>query len=336
MSTSSRPQSLLLSLTTCFYLPKVHVHIRGQLAACSGKNDLYEDVPRSSHRDYCGFRYGPTATPTVTSVEPGEASSGEVITLSGTSFSEIPSENYVTFGGVECTTVSSTTTSINCTLGSSFAGFKGLHLHVLQSGVAETNGLGIIYDLSILSINPLQGSDTGGTQVNITGTGFYDNQNDQSYNDDAVPYYLQDGASDVAECPSAWRNLVSIGGQPCAVVDSTATSLTITTPETPTGDVTFDLEVCVVCPDNATISLCSLLPDAFTYNSTSAPSLFNVTPSTGTIQGGQIVTITGDGFSTANDDNKVFVSIIEGSTGVRGGGVTLIFNAHPRHKCLIT
>ena len=317
-------QLLIVLHVTC--LPQVHVRIRGQLAACSGKNELYEDVPRSSHRDYCGFRYGPTATPTVTSVDPGEASSGEEITLSGTSFSENPSENYVTFGGVECTTVSSTTTSINCRLGSSFAGFKGLHLHVLQSGVAETNGLGITYDLSILSINPLQGSDAGETQVNITGTGFYDQQDDKSTSDDdddndTVPYYLQDGGNDDTECPSAWRNLVSIGGQPCAVVDSTATSLTITTPETPGGDVTFDLEVCVVCPDNVTLSLCSLLMDAFTYDSTLAPSLFDVTPTFGTIQGGQTVTITGDGFSTTNEDNKVFVSIWRAiSTGEEGGG----------------
>lgn len=287
------------------------MHIRGQLAACGGKNNLYEDVPRSSHRDYCGFRYGPTATPTVSSVDPGQASSNAIITLSGTGFSEIPSENYVTFGGVECTTISSTTTTIDCRLGSSFAGFKGLRLHVLQSGVAETIGLGMTYDLSIHSINPLQGGDTGGTQVSITGAGFYEHQNDYSPSDDdnAVPYYLQDGANGVAECPSAWRNQVSIGGQPCAVMDSTATSLTITTPETPGGGVTFDLEVCVMCPDDATISFCSLLTDAFTYDSTLVPSFSDITPSFGTIQGGLTVTITGDGFSTTSNDNYVFVSV---------------------------
>lgn len=288
-------------MITCL---QIHVRIRGQLAACSGKNDLYTDVPRSSHRDYCGFKYGHIATPTVTSVSPDRASSNATITISGSGFSGLPSENYVRFGEVECAVLSSSTTRIVCRLGSGFAGFKGVYLHVLYSGVAETNAVGLTYDLMLDSLTPSRGSQTGDTQVTITGSGFY-HETDQY---EAPPPYVDDVAT---ECASGWRNEVLIGGRPCIVVRSEGMSLTVKTPAEATGsnDPAYDLEVAVLCPD-ANTSIRALLQDVFTYDSDLTPSLFNVTPSIGTIQGGQTVTISGEGFSLNTIDNEILVSRI--------------------------
>lgn len=288
------------------------MHIRGQLAACSGNNGLYEDVSHSSHRDYCGFKYGQMATPTVTSVNPIQASSGEIITISGTGFS-IASENHVVFGSVACTVVSSTRISIECMLGSSFAWFKGLYLHVLYSGEAETSGFGINYDLTLNSINPRQGSQMGGTQATITGSGFYhapfSSSNESCLSSACGVVWNYFSGSSV--CPRGWKNEVLIGGSPCVVIDSTNTTLTIITPAEPnTNSSDYDLEVLVVCPDNRNLSSSATLPTAYTYDSALTPALFNVTPTSGTVQGGQIVTISGESFSLSSAENQVFVSLM--------------------------
>lgn len=297
------------------FLFKVHVRIRGQLAACSGKNDLYVDIPRLSHGDYCGFKYGQAATPTVTGVAPNQASTNTSITLSGTGFSEIPSENYVVFGSVECEVLSSTATRIQCRLGSGFAGFKGLYLHVLYSGVAETNASGLTYGLVLNTITPSQGSQTGGTEVTITGSGFYHeasnsmgSRSSQSSPSEMTSSYLHR----VAGCPSGWRNQVTLGGSRCTVIHSESMSLVVRTPAeiVGRGSSLYDLEVSVLCPDDVSIPSTALLPSVFTYDPTYTPSVSTVSPSYGVTQGGQEVTISGDGFSTNTQENEVLVSVV--------------------------
>lgn len=285
---------------------QVHLRIRGQLAACSGKNELYEDVPRSSYRDYCGFKYGDAATPTVAGVNPGQVSGDATITISGAGFSEVVSENIVLFGEMECAVLSSSTTSIECRLGTQngFAGFKGLYVHVLYSGVAESNGMGIVYELVLTSVSPCRGSQTGGTDITIMGSGFYHESG--SSEGLTLPSYIGDIA---ATCASGWRNQVFIGGRPCTVVQSDRDTLTVKTPAEGAGSVSpHDLEVLVQCPDSTNNPASAVLPDAFTYDPVFTPSVFAITPSVGAIQGGQIVTINGEGFSSNSLENQVSVS----------------------------
>lgn len=198
---------------------------------------------------------------------------------------------------------SSSQNRTECTLGSSFGGFKPLYLHVLYSGVAETNTFGITFTLTVSDISPSEGSQAGGTEVAITGTGFYHNNSDSgslSVNE-AVSAYL----SNITECSNGWRNEVLIGGVPCTVISSTATSLIIITPEEPSNYPTYDLEVSIVCADNLTISSSAILQDAFSYNSTLTSAVLSITPAFGAVQGGETVVISGRGFSRSS---QVFVS----------------------------
>lgn len=291
-----------------FFL-KVHVSIRGQLAACSGKHELYEDIPHSSYADYCGFKYGQMATPTVTSIDPVMVSSNEVITLSGSGFSEIPSENYVFFGAIECVVTSSSQSRIECTLGTGFGGSKPLYLRVLYSGVAETNALSVTFALTVTGVSPSEGSQAGGTEVTITGAGFYHVPSNNS-DGGSLPASeaVSASLSNVTECSSGWRNEVLLGGVPCTVINSTATSLTIITPEEPSpSSPAYDLEVSIVCPDNLMISSDATLQDAFSYNSSLTSTVLSITPTSGTVQGGETVVISGTGFSRSSE---VFVSAI--------------------------
>lgn len=263
-------------------------------------------MPHSSYADYCGFRYGPAATPTVTDVSPAIAPSNGVVTLSGSGFSEVSSENTVFFGPVECVVVSSSQTSIECTLGRGYGGLKPLYLHVLYSGVAETNTLGITFPLSLSGISPSEGSQVGGTEVIITGAGFYHSQDTDS---NSVPFPASEAVADYlsdTECPGGWSNQVSIGGAPCTIVNSTATSLTVITPKQPTPPLpSYDLEVTIVCLDNLTVSAIAVLQDIFSYNSSLTSTVLDITPASGTILGGETVVISGMGFSLSS---KVLVS----------------------------
>ncbi len=286
------------------------MRIRGQLAACSGNNNLYVDVPSANHRDACGFKYGPMATPVVTHISPDQAVSDDPIVIHGSGFSEVPSENYVVFGDVECAVMSSTSTTIECTLSSGFAGFRRLYLHVLYSGVAEVRGtLGTTYSLTVSSVDPARGSGAGGTVVIVTGSGFYHTQpgRDRPISQlEGEGLYPNGGTT--FECPNNWRNEVLVGGTLCTVIDSTSTTLTVTVPAEASGSFsTYDLEVSIVCPDRLNISQSTTLSDAYTYDASLTPVVLSVSPNSSSIQGGQTVTISGDGFASSTSDNQVLV-----------------------------
>ena len=286
------------------------MRIRGQLAACSGKNDLYVNVPRSNHRDACGFKYGPRATPVVSQISPDQAVFNDRITIHGSGFSEVFEENYVMFGDVECDVVSSTVTTIECILGSGFAGFRRLYLHVLYSGIADvTDALGITYSLTVNSVTPPRGSGAGGTVMTIAGSGFYFAQVGSIR---PVSLFEREGVhsgdGSALECPSGWENEVLIGGSSCTIVESTNTTLTVIVPAEARGSfLTYDLDVSVVCQDRLNISLSTTLSDAYTYDPLLTPSVTIIAPSSGSIQGGDEVTVSGTGFSTLPSENQVLV-----------------------------
>ena len=289
------------------------MRIRGQLSACSGGNALYENIHRSQYLDYCSFKYGPAATPTVTSMTPQTASGGDSVTISGTGFSVEPSENYVIFDDVECEVTASTESSLSCTLGSSFASSKLLHIHVLYSGVAQTNGIVLNYELALTSVNPARGSQGGGTEITITGGGFYFSNAERG---GGSPPSLQSEAAAsftaASSCSGGWRNQVLLGGNPCTIVNSSSSSLRVVTPaESTLTPAMKDIQVSVVCQDEPSRSSnTGTLSSAFTYDDTITPTITGLVPASGSITGGQDITISGTGFGAAVEDNMVMVGPI--------------------------
>ncbi len=305
-------------LFCCVCLSQLHVRVRGQLAACSGGHPLYQNVPSSDFRDYCGFKYGPAATPEVTSVNPQTASAGDAVTITGTGFSSMPAENYVLFDKVECDVTASSESSLTCTLGSSFAGSKTLHLHVLYSGEARTNGATIDYLVTLVGVAPMSGSVEGGTELVVSGTGFYFPNAEQR--DTSSPFFLSSGgingvgvapfAVPESSCTGGWRNEVLLGGSPCLIVSSTNSSVTVLTPAEPNMGTSHDVQVTVVCDSDASkSSMPSTLSGAFTYSNLLTPSVTMVMPTTGSIVGGEMVTVTGTGFSSVAAENRILVRL---------------------------
>ena len=292
---------------------QVHVRVKGQLAACSGGESLYAELTASDYRDTCGFTYSPNLTPSVLYISPTSATNGDTIQINGTGFSANVTDNFVRFGGIDCNITSSSEELIECTLGVGVAGDHTLHLHVLSNGVAETDGIELQYQVEVYSISVTEGSDAGGTEIVIMGTGFVPQSPPQSDSSGSISGNIAlalDYANVFTEysCTSGHSNVVLIGDNECTISDSTYSTITCTTPENTGPGTTYDVTVIVLCNDNpADTSHMDTLPDGYTYNTTLTPVVTSVAPSQGSTTGGETITISGSGFSDTRDKNHVEV-----------------------------
>ena len=264
--------------------------MNGQLAACSGGTSLYADL--DSYPDACSYVYSPLATPNVSNVSPLQAATGDSITISGSGFS---SESVtILFGDTPCSLDTWSESQIVCVLGEGMAGNKPLYLNDL-SGDADTNSITLEHTISVVSINPSQGSNAGKTVITIIGGGFYP----------------QTGLRDVylQTICSEWENVVTIDSSQCNIITSTYTSITCTTPAATTAmNSTADVSITVQCiSDNSSVSS-HVFPDGFEFSAQDTPSVTSVSPTEGSSAGGDTITIGGSRFSNQIDEITVMVS----------------------------
>jgi hypothetical protein len=208
-----------------------------------------------------GFTYvAPTPTPTLTSVSPtsGPATGGTVITLSGANF---VSGATVRVGGVAATGV--TFVSASQVRATTPAGAAGAASVQLMNPDAQSSSLGSAFTYvapapSLTSIAPTSGPASGGTTVTLTGTNFLS------------------GAT------------VRFGGVAATgVTFVSATQLRATTPAGSRGVVSVQ----VTNPDAQSVTL----SNSFTYT-IAGPSVTSVSPASGPMAGGTLITITGTNF----------------------------------------
>ena len=276
---------------------------------------MYAELTASDYRDTCGFTYSPNLTPSVLYISPTSATNGDTIQINGTGFSANVTDNFVRFGGIDCNITSSSEELIECTLGVGVAGNHTLHLHVLSNGVAETDGIELQYQIEVYSISVTEGSDAGGTEIVIMGTGFVPQSLPQSDSSGPISGNIAlalDYANMFIEdsCSSGHSNVVLIGDNECMISDSTYSTITCTTPENTGPGATYDVTVIVLCNDNLTDTFhMDTLPGGYTYNTTLTPVVTSVTPSQGSAIGGETITIFGSGFSDTMDENHVEVCV---------------------------
>lgn len=209
-----------------------------------------------------GFLYT-VGSPTLTALNPsnGSIAGGTQVTLSGAGF--VPGTTTVAVGGIPANNVH--VDNINSLTFMTPAYLSGS----LTKAVSVNNGTGsasltaaFTYTTiapTIAAISPAVGPLSGGGTVTITGAGF-------------VP-----------------GTTVSIGGIAATGVNiSSATSLTATIPAYFSGNLAADVSINNGF-SNATLSA------GFTYQGEN-PSLVSITPATGTMSGGTLVTVTGTHF----------------------------------------
>lgn len=206
--------------------------------------------------------------PSITAVTPatGSVLGGESVTITGTDLDAVTS---VDFGGTSATIDLVSSTEITVTTPAHAAGivdvtvvdpFYSTTLNASYEFVPEP-----VVNPTISGVLPGAGTENGGTDVTITGTGF------------------QAGAD------------VTFGADLGAVVSVTATEIVVTTPAHAAGIV----NVTVTNPDTGSDTLAA----AYEYTATPIvnPTIISVTPGSGTENGGTVVTITGTGFQAGAD-----------------------------------
>lgn len=142
----------------------------------------------------------PFEVATVTSISPslGSVAGGETVTITGTGFQSGATVSI----GSSCTSVNVvSSTQITCVTGARSASVNGVTVtNPSASGVTLSSAYRYVVKPSITSVDMTSGPATGGTSINIVGTGF-----------------VVSGLS------------VRVGGQPCVISSSSTSSVTCTT-----------------------------------------------------------------------------------------------------------
>jgi hypothetical protein len=194
------------------------------------------------------------AAPTITSITPNYGSTTNTANVT-ISGTLLADTSSVKFGGVSGTIQSKTDTSVVVTYPNySSEGQVNVTLTSPYGTAISANGFTYYDSQFIGTVVPNAGSTSGGTSVTLTGTNL----------------------SEV--------NSVSFGGSVANIVSKTDTQLVVTTTGHATGLV--DLVLTSNPPFNVYTK-----PNAFTYGPN--PTITSISPNTGSVDGGQTITITG-------------------------------------------
>jgi len=216
------------------------------------------------------FTYLPA--PAITAISPasGPEAGGTTVTITGSGFATTAADNTVTFGAVNATVVSGTSTSLTVTAPAGI-GVVDVTVNTSNGTSATSTADQFTYSATpaIATLNPNSGPEAGGTTVTITGANFD---------------------------PTATNNTVKFGSTATTVTGGTTTWLTVTAPA---GTGTVDVTIANTGGTSAIVAA-----DKFAYDPP-VPAISSISPTSGPEAGGTTVTISGTGFSPTYGDNTV-------------------------------
>jgi IPT/TIG domain len=267
-------------------------------AGATGVVDVTVTTPNGTTAANVGDQFTYIVVPTVSSVNPsaGPVAGGNSVTIEGTGFT---GTSVVDFGTAPATGVTVVSDSeLNVTAPTALPGT--VDITVTTAGGTSDTDAGDQYTYvavpTVVSLSVTAGPTAGGTSIVITGTGF------------------------------TGTTSITFGNAPAtSFVVNSATSITAISPADTAGivDVT-------VAATGGTSSTSSLVQFTFIAPPPSAPTITHVTPGTGSITGGTVVTITGTGFTgavsvtfggvpaesfTVNSDTSITATAPAGTTG---------------------
>jgi sugar lactone lactonase YvrE len=152
-----------------------------------------------------------TASPSITDFSPTEGIEGTTVTINGTNFSTIASENIVKFNGTTANVTAASTTTLTVTVPAGATTGK-ITVEVNLQTTTSSGDFKVLAVPAITGFTPMEGSE--GTTVTITGTNF---------------------STVISE------NIVMFNGEAASVTGTTATTLTVTAPSGTTGKITVQV-----------------------------------------------------------------------------------------------
>ncbi|CAH1788932.1 unnamed protein product [Owenia fusiformis] len=237
--------------------------------AAAGSADIIVRVIGKGNAEHNGGPFQFTYEAAVTALTPttGSIAGGTFITLT---ISSLRDDALVSVGGNDCPVSTRTATTITCTTPTGDSAGE-VQVEVTQGGVTLTSPIAFNYDSSltatITSFSANTGSVTGGETIDIVGTQF------GTGND----------------------HVVTVGGVEATVVSSSDTQISVTLPPLPPGSHPIDVTVGTYgYADKSSVTNTDILV-SFEVN--------NVSPLIGSMIGGTVLTLTGQGFGSAGANN---------------------------------
>ena len=232
------------------------------------------------------YTYG--ESPQVNAIYPTSGQAMDNVTITGSLFSDVSSDNIVTIGGATCYVYSSSESEINCTLGVALAGTYNVMVLVNDIGKAA-GSVTFTYVLRVSGLSPMEGSFAGKNILTIYGAGF----------EPAVTF-------------------VKICDQSC-IPTNDPPSITALQCEIPAYTYAGSDIVC-----NVTVSSMKsveTITNGYTYVYNLTPQVTSLYPTMGGTAGGTNITIIGIGFmssnttvSIGNSNNQCIISHINDTT----------------------
>ncbi|XP_071792804.1 fibrocystin-L-like isoform X2 [Asterias amurensis] len=211
------------------------------------------------------YDYSSVVTPTITSVTPANGTTGQSITISGSSFSTNVADVSVSIDNVACTVTSTAIDSIVCDVGAHSAGTYAVVVYIVDKGLSG-NGTEFEYELRVDSVSPIEGSFGGGRVLRIDGAGY----------DETAVVLVCNNTCPISDFSSAFIE--------CEVPSNSGS-----------GDVLCDVVTTLSSGAMVTQS------DAFTYKTSLTPVIDSVEPRRGGTAGGTTLRITGYGFQSSGN-----------------------------------
>ena len=232
------------------------------------------------------YSYGDS--PQVASIDPTSGQEGDNVTITGSLFSDIASNNFVTIGNAICNVHSATGSEINCTLGGALAGTYTVTVLVDDIGNAA-GSVTFMYMLRVSEIFPMQGSFAGKNILTVYGAGF-----------------------------EPATTFVTICDQSC-IPTNDPPSLTTLQCEVPSVTYEGSDVTCNVTITNGNSNI--VISSGYSYMNSLTPQVTSLYPIMGGTAGGTTITIIGSGFmsnnttvSIGNRDNLCNISDINDTT----------------------
>ena len=258
-------------------------------------------MPSGSDPNKFNFAFWTCATPVIDMIDQHNGTAKTVITITGEGFSTVDCENEIFFSDSVCTVISSSESSLTCSMDKSSEPALGIYhpvsMRVGNRGNAlinimapEDRSFGVIPNIE--NISPTVGSLAGGAMVTITGFGFGDSVS------------------------------VLFGSYACNVVESSYTEIMCETPVSVSSTI-MDVEVYVSVNGQFQKAECETGNQIcqYAYSSSLTPTISSIDPTS--MSGATTFTITGTNFGTDTSVLEVFIGS-ESTTIMSTDGTTLV------------